>query len=478
MDNMTTSGLKRPLDSELSPHSTSVSAATNPSSSIAGDSLGSNSIIGGNLNVSNSNTNPNITNGSKRRCTSYAPRSDSSSISPFRDPSQLLESPSIEIAASLQEELQRFRGVQSDTIPVLTLRQAQTICEKICKKLIKDREQKLKDDYDRVLACKLAEQYDLMAKANYINSYVNETTRLPAQLTNPIPTTTPNTSISALAAAFSNIQRSNAVVSSPSNPATPMSNFSSLAASLSANGHPSALATSQLAYNLQQQAVAAIHHHQQTQHQRSPGATNAIPLGPVLLTSNLDEQLATPEALFTLFGVFGDVIRVKILFNKKDNALVQMADANQAQVAQSYLDKQRVFGKNIRVTRSKHLIVQMPRESNQSDAGLTKDFTNSPLHRFKIPGSRNYLNIYPPSNTLHVSNIPPTIEEKDMHKAFKSACGFEFSSFKFFPKDRKMALVKFNSIEHATIALIKMHNYQISDENNLRVSFSKSVMQQ
>lgn len=31
-------------------------------------------------------------------------------------------------------------------------------------------------------------------------------------------------------------------------------------------------------------------------------------------------------------GVYGDVQRVKILFNKKENALVQMADGNQAQL--------------------------------------------------------------------------------------------------------------------------------------------------
>lgn len=31
-------------------------------------------------------------------------------------------------------------------------------------------------------------------------------------------------------------------------------------------------------------------------------------------------------------GVYGDVQRVKILFNKKENALVQMSDATQAQL--------------------------------------------------------------------------------------------------------------------------------------------------
>lgn len=129
-------------------------------------------------------------------------------------------------------------------------------------------------------------------------------------------------------------------------------------------------------------------------------------------------------------------MRVKILFNKKDNALIQMAEPNQAQVAQSFLDKQKVFGKAIRVTRSKHQLVQMPRDGNQSDAGLTKDFANSPLHRFKIPGSRNYLNIYPPSNTLHVSNIPASVSEVDISNAFKKECGFDYATLKFFPKDR------------------------------------------
>lgn len=35
--------------------------------------------------------------------------------------------------------------------------------------------------------------------------------------------------------------------------------------------------------------------------------------------------------LFSL-GVYGDVMRVKILFNKKENALIQMSDGTQAQL--------------------------------------------------------------------------------------------------------------------------------------------------
>ncbi|KAK7888740.1 hypothetical protein WMY93_024300 [Mugilogobius chulae] len=73
----------------------------------------------------------------------------------------------------------------------------------------------------------------------------------------------------------------------------------------------------------------------------------------------------TPHCLFILFGVYGDVMRVKILFNKKENALVQMADATQAQL-------------------------RGPRGPGP-DQGLQ----HLPLHRFKKPGSKNYSNIFP-----------------------------------------------------------------------------------
>ncbi|XP_071555020.1 polypyrimidine tract-binding protein 2 isoform X4 [Temnothorax nylanderi] len=192
----------------------------------------------------------------------------------------------------------------------------------------------------------------------------------------------------------------------------------------------------------------------------------------VLLVSNLNEEMVTPDALFTLFGVYGDVQRVKILYNKKDSALIQMAEPHQALLALTHMDKLRVFGKQIKVMLSKHQTVQLPKEG-QPDAGLTKDYTNSTLHRFKKPGSKNYQNIYPPSATLHLSNIPATVTEEEIKDAFTKN-GFTVKAFKFFPKDRKMALIQMPNMDDAVAALIKMHNYQLSESNHLRVSFSKS----
>ncbi|KAM4629772.1 polypyrimidine tract-binding protein 1b isoform 2-T2 [Polymixia lowei] len=198
-----------------------------------------------------------------------------------------------------------------------------------------------------------------------------------------------------------------------------------------------------------------------------------LPLGHcVLLVSNLNPERVVPHCLFILFGVYGDVMRVKILFNKKENALVQMCDGTQAQLAMSHLNGQRLHGKPLRITLSKHTSVQLPREGHE-DQGLTKDYSTSPLHRFKKPGSKNYSNIFPPSSTLHLSNIPPSVVEDDLKMLF-SGSGAVVKAFKFFQKDHKMALIQMGSVEEAIESLIEFHNHDLGENHHLRVSFSKS----
>ncbi|KAM3875721.1 polypyrimidine tract-binding protein 1b [Diretmus argenteus] len=208
-----------------------------------------------------------------------------------------------------------------------------------------------------------------------------------------------------------------------------------------------------------------------------PGAARLgfPPLPPghcVLLVSNLNPERVTPHCLFILFGVYGDVMRVKILFNKKENALVQMSDSTQAQLAMSHLNGQRLHGKPLRITLSKHTSVQLPREGHE-DQGLTKDYSTSPLHRFKKPGSKNYSNIFPPSATLHLSNIPPSVVEDDLKMLFATS-GAMVNAFKFFQKDHKMALIQMGSVEEAIESLIEFHNHDLGENHHLRVSFSKS----
>lgn len=215
--------------------------------------------------------------------------------------------------------------------------------------------------------------------------------------------------------------------------------------------------------------------HQQSQHNNNNNSNNQNNgiSSPVLLVSNLNEEFCTPESLFTLFGVYGDVLRVKILFNKKDSALINFSNCQQANTALMNLDRCKLWSKQVRVFPSKHLTVQMPKDG-QPDSGLTKDFTNSPLHRFKKPGSKNFNNIFPPSQTLHLSNIPASVQEQELKDLFGSYG--KVRNFKFFQKDRKMALIQMDTIDEAITALIAMHNYQMAENMHLRCTFSKATI--
>ncbi|RTG83715.1 polypyrimidine tract-binding protein 1 [Schistosoma bovis] len=171
----------------------------------------------------------------------------------------------------------------------------------------------------------------------------------------------------------------------------------------------------------------------------------------VLIVSNLNEEKVYPDALFTLFGVYGDVTRVKIMFNKKSTALVQFSDPQQALTALYHLNGQPLYGKPLKIAVSRFNIVQLPKED--SDVGLTKDYTNSPLHRFRKPNSKNFANIYAPNHVLHLSNIPSAITEEEVRMIFETK-GYHVTDFKFMMKDKKMALIQLENVDMAIQALI------------------------
>uniref|UniRef100_A0A8C8RKT1 Polypyrimidine tract binding protein 3 n=1 Tax=Pelusios castaneus TaxID=367368 RepID=A0A8C8RKT1_9SAUR len=187
-----------------------------------------------------------------------------------------------------------------------------------------------------------------------------------------------------------------------------------------------------------------------------PGVAG-VPGNSVLLVSNLNPDVMPLDSLFVFLSLFScsDGINIYVL-------------------AMSHLNGQRLYGKVLRATLSKHQTVQLPREG-QEDQGLTKDYSNSPLHRFKKPGSKNFQNIFPPSATLHLSNIPPSVTVDDLKNLFADT-GCTVKAFKFFQKDRKMALIQLGSVEEAIQALIELHNHDLGENHHLRVSFSKSTI--
>jgi hnRNP-L/PTB/hephaestus splicing factor len=150
-----------------------------------------------------------------------------------------------------------------------------------------------------------------------------------------------------------------------------------------------------------------------------------------------------------------------------------MGDEYQAETAIRYLSGATLYGKRLNVVYSKHSSVEMPREDT---AGLTKDYTDSKLNRFFKPGSKNFQNIFPPSATLHLSNIGVEISDEAMIKLFTDR-GLTVEAFRFFVKDKRMALIRLASVEEGMKGLIEMHNHELDKGHHLRVSFTKSTIQ-
>ena len=193
----------------------------------------------------------------------------------------------------------------------------------------------------------------------------------------------------------------------------------------------------------------------------------------VLHVKNINANFTHCDHLFALFGVYGNVQRVKIMFNKrsgrqKDSAAVLMSEPRQALLAIHHLDKTKLWGKTIKVIHSNFKTVEVPKDG-QPDGGLTKDYDNSSLKKL---GSEDFLTMYPPSPILHLSNIPATLGESDLREVFRNK-EIPVEGFKFFEEDEKMALVEFRNVDDAIMAIVKLDNYKISETSHLRVAFSK-----
>jgi len=189
---------------------------------------------------------------------------------------------------------------------------------------------------------------------------------------------------------------------------------------------------------------------------------------PVVLVNKIPERI-TPDMLFNLFGVYGDVVRVKILFNKRDTAMVQFSNPQQAQSAIRSLNNCPLYGKQIVVSASKNFDIKMPTgEQDQATLDLTKDYSGSPLHRYRNGQMKN---VNPPSQVLHLSNIYEGCGEAELVQLFQSV-QTDPPLVEFFVGNHKMAYVRMDSIASAVAGLIVCHNHKLGNYN-IRVSFTQ-----
>lgn len=194
---------------------------------------------------------------------------------------------------------------------------------------------------------------------------------------------------------------------------------------------------------------------------------------PVVLVNRLDTERTTPDILFSLFGVYGDVLRVKILYQKRDTAMIQFSSPQQAQLASMHLNHCPLFGQELVVTPSKHPEVKLPKEGGPEGDDLTRDYANSPLHRYKKRGgqSMNPKNPNPPSQVLYVANIYDGCLEAEVRDFFAPHNGGKPPAVEFFKTSRKMAYVAMRDVPTAVAALIALHNTNLG-QYPIRIAFS------
>ncbi|XVF37230.1 hypothetical protein REPUB_Repub19eG0128600 [Reevesia pubescens] len=182
-----------------------------------------------------------------------------------------------------------------------------------------------------------------------------------------------------------------------------------------------------------------------------------------VLVSNLNPDRIDEDKLFNLFSLYGNIVRIKLLRNKPDHALVQMGDGFQAELAVHFLKGAMLFGKRMEVNFSKH--------PNITQGADTHEYMNSNLNRFNRNAAKNYRYCCSPTKMVHLSTLPQDVTEEEIvnhlaeHGTIVNTKLFEMNG-------KKQALVMFETEEQAAEALVSKHASSLGG-SVIRISFSQ-----
>ncbi|KAK8480509.1 hypothetical protein V6N13_065394 [Hibiscus sabdariffa] len=130
-----------------------------------------------------------------------------------------------------------------------------------------------------------------------------------------------------------------------------------------------------------------------------------------VLVANLNPDRIDKDKLFNLFSLYGNIVRIKLLRNKPDHALVQMGDGFQAELAVHFLKRARLFGKRLDVNFSKH-----PHITQGADA---HEYVKSNLNRFQRNAAKNFRYCCSPTKMIHLSSLPQDVTEEEIVNHFE-----------------------------------------------------------
>ncbi|KAI9083350.1 hypothetical protein K1719_034716 [Acacia pycnantha] len=182
-----------------------------------------------------------------------------------------------------------------------------------------------------------------------------------------------------------------------------------------------------------------------------------------IIVSNLNPDKIDEDKLFNLFSLYGNIVRIKLLRNKPDHALIQMGDGFQTELAVHFLKGAMLFGKQLEVNFSKH--------ANITQGPDTHEYINSNLNRFNRNAAKNYRYCCSPTRMIHLSTLPQDVTEDEIANLVEEH-GDIVNSKVFEMNGKKQALVQFETEEQATEALVCKHATSLSG-SIIRISFSQ-----
>eukprot|EP00770_Monocercomonoides_exilis_P002081 MONOS_2064.2-p1 / transcript=MONOS_2064.2 / gene=MONOS_2064 / organism=Monocercomonoides_exilis_PA203 / gene_product=RNA recognition domain containing protein,expressed / transcript_product=RNA recognition domain containing protein,expressed / location=Mono_scaffold00040:89512-91314(+) / protein_length=497 / sequence_SO=supercontig / SO=protein_coding / is_pseudo=false len=215
----------------------------------------------------------------------------------------------------------------------------------------------------------------------------------------------------------------------------------------------------------------------------------------VVLVSNVPAEKMSITEIFNLFSNYGIIKRVKVIHSDHSKVLVQFTSPDMARSAISNLHGCTLFGSTLSVVASKFDTIQTPIPKAGGGDGLTVDFQETKLNRYKF-GSEFHtkgMNVRPTA-VLHVSNLSSLTTEDKLKKHFEekqphpvrgirmieipsasSASSSSTPSASEKVSTKKMALIEFESSSQASEVLCTVHNTSL-DGMTLRVSFATNKL--
>uniref|UniRef100_I2CQY0 Polypyrimidine tract binding protein n=1 Tax=Nannochloropsis gaditana (strain CCMP526) TaxID=1093141 RepID=I2CQY0_NANGC len=253
--------------------------------------------------------------------------------------------------------------------------------------------------------------------------------------------------------------------SAPAGPAdtTPSSATPSATPSAPPSGPPAVVGPvdSGLKASLRERIVADMPN---TWSARLPGTDTCV-----LIVQGLNMEMVGAEALAALFGLYGDVRRVKMM-PEQDSAIVEMERPVQAYVAKWLLDASPLGGRVIKVKSSTQDTIRDVQ---------AQDFTAFPLHGYRqyaSPRHPSYLaNLVEPTAVLRIANIDWDTSEITFRSLLTQQEGVMGVTRLLPSSHTSPALVSFQSVEAAVHACILLHNQEV-DGRLLYVTFSDATV--